>query len=98
MHFTEATDFQKDCYTRVLLGHLDVERAIWPDGVYHGADIDFLARRHLFNAGLEYKHGTGHGVGTCLCVHESLGQIGIARHFKVPFKAGMCVSNEPGFY
>lgn len=64
------TEFQKSCYTRVLMGTLDLERVVWPKGSYHGGDFDILSRRHLFEVGLDYKHGTGHGVGSLLCVHE----------------------------
>lgn len=72
------TDFQKEAYTRVLLGNLDVERVIWPnDHNFAGLDFDTLARKHLWEVGLDYKHGTGHGVGSLLCVHE--GPIGISR-------------------
>jgi Xaa-Pro aminopeptidase len=65
------TLFQKEAYTRVLLGVLELESAVWPKSVdYHGGDLDILARKHLFQAGLDYKHGTGHGVGSMLGVHE----------------------------
>jgi len=65
------TAFQKEAYTRVLLGTLDVERVVWPkNSRFAGKDFDILARKHLFEAGLDYKHGTGHGVGSMLCVHE----------------------------
>jgi len=91
------TAFQKQAYTAVLLGNLDVERVVWPStGTYHGGDFDILARRHLFAAGLDYKHGTGHGVGSLLCVHE--GPIGISRGYTTKFIEGMCVSDEPGYY
>ena len=90
------TDFQRDCYTRVLMGTLDLERVVWPKGSYHGGDFDILARRHLFEAGLDYKHGTGHGVGSLLCVHE--GPIGVSRGYTQKFVEGMCVSDEPGYY
>lgn len=73
MHFSgdHATPEQRDRYTRVLLGVLDLERAVWPTGgPYSGADFDVLARRHLWAAGVDYKHGTGHGVGSFNCVHE----------------------------
>jgi len=60
------------------MGVLDLERATWPKGKgYNGSDLDFLARRHLFEVGLEYRHGTGHGVGSCLFVHE--GPQGVSR-------------------
>ncbi len=73
VHFggSEPTAEQKDRYTRVLLGVLDLERIVWPKGgPYSGADFDVLARRHLWNDGVDYKHGTGHGVGSFNCVHE----------------------------
>ena len=76
-----ATDFQKEAYTRVLMGVLDVERVVWPKdnsrGGIAGLDIDCLARKHLWEVGLDYGHGTGHGVGSMLNVHE--GPIGISR-------------------
>jgi len=66
-----VTDFQKEAYTRVLLGVLDLERIVWPsDSTIGGADMDILARMHLWEVGLDYKHGTGHGVGSFLNVHE----------------------------
>lgn len=63
-HFGEPTEQERDAYTRVLLGNLDVERLIWPNthGV-SGGSIDVLARRRLWDAKLDYGHGTGHGVG-----------------------------------
>ena len=98
-HFcgSEPTLFQKEAYTRVLLGNLDLERIVWPsNSTIAGGDMDILARRHLWEEGLDYKHGTGHGVGSYLCVHE--GPIGVGRGYTVKFVEGMCVSNEPGFY
>lgn len=72
------TDFQKEAYTRVLLGVIDLENAVWPKSKgFGGKDFDILARRHLFIAGLDYNHGTGHGIGSMLCVHE--GPQGISR-------------------
>ena len=97
VHFTEATKEQKEMYTRVLLGTLDVERIVWPSkSTFSGQDFDTLARRHLWAAGVDYGHGTGHGVGTFLCVHE--GPIGISRRAAVKFEVGHCVSDEPGYY
>ena len=58
--------------------------------------MDILARKNLWEVGLDYKHGTGHGVGSYLCVHE--GPNGVCRGYKVKFVEGMCVSDEPGFY
>jgi len=99
IHFggAEPTAFQKEMYTRVLLGVLGVERMVWPStSKISGADIDVLARRHIWEVGKEYRHGTGHGVGYFLCVHE--GPVGVSRGVKEPFKIGHCVSDEPGYY
>lgn len=98
-HFGNATDFQKETYTRVLMGAIDLASAIFPQGV-RDTDIDILARRHLYGAGLEYLHGTGHGIGLFLNVHE--GPI-LIRNPKIQSKAsqlkpGMFVSDEPGYY
>lgn len=79
------------------MGTLDLERIVWPANVgISGADMDILARKALWSAGLDYKHGTGHGVGTYLNVHE--GPHGISRLNRVQLVEGMCVSDEPGFY
>jgi len=81
------------------LGNLELERVVWPKigGHYSGRDFDILARKHLFAAGLNYNHGTGHGVGSLLCVHE--GPIGVSHKKNSPaLTEGMCVSDEPGFY
>jgi Xaa-Pro aminopeptidase len=78
------TAFQKEAYTRVLLGVIDLENAVWPKGRgFAGKDFDILARRHLFTAGLDYNHGTGHGIGSMLCVHE--GPQGVNRRTTVEF-------------
>lgn len=96
-HFGIPSAEEKDAYTRVLLGNLDVERVVIPnDGSHGGADIDVLARRHLWNAGLDYGHGTGHGVGHFLNVHE--GPHGISKYRTIAFEEGMIVTNEPGYY
>lgn len=73
VHFggAEPTAFQKEMYTRVLLGVIDLERIVWPsNSTITGADMDILARRRIWEVGLDYRHGTGHGVGSFLCVHE----------------------------
>lgn len=98
-HFggSEPTAFQKEAYTRVLLGTLGVERLVWPQtGRIAGADMDVLARMYLWDAGLDYCHGTGHGIGSFLNVHE--GPIGISRGRNIKFETGMVVSDEPGYY
>ena len=81
---------------RVLAGHIALARAVFPEGVA-GAHLDAFARQELWRAGLDYDHGTGHGVGSYLSVHE--GPAGISRAAKpVPLAAGMILSNEPGYY
>ena len=95
VHFGEPTSFEKECYTRVLLGNLDLERMVWPKGMT-GADLDVVARRRLWEKCLSYGHGTGHGVGYFLNVHE--GPHGISRGRTLPLKEGMVTSNEPGYY
>jgi Xaa-Pro aminopeptidase len=82
--------------TRVLQGHIAIATAIFPKGV-GGAHLDAFARRALWEVGLDYDHGTGHGVGSYLSVHE--GPVSISRLAKpVPIAEGMILSNEPGFY
>ncbi len=82
--------------TRVMQGHIAIAMAIFPQGVC-GSHLDALARTSLWRAGLDYDHGTGHGVGSYLSVHE--GPVSISRLAKpVPIAAGMILSNEPGFY
>lgn len=91
-----APDVIKDHVTRVLAGHIALAQAVFPEGVA-GAHLDAFARSALWAAGLDYDHGTGHGVGSFLSVHE--GPASIARTAKpVPLEPGMLLSNEPGFY
>ncbi|MFY9287599.1 MAG: aminopeptidase P family protein [Alphaproteobacteria bacterium] len=85
----------RDRFTRVLKGHIALASIRFPEGTT-GADLDVLARQPLWAVGLDYNHGTGHGVGTYLGVHE--GPQGISKRNKVPLKPGMVVSNEPGYY
>lgn len=84
-----------DSYTRVLKGLITISALNWPAGLA-GKDIDSLARKSLWSAGLDYEHGTGHGIGSYLSVHE--GPHGISRRNNVPLSPGMLVSNEPGYY
>lgn len=92
----KPTAEQKDRYTRVLKGHIALAQAIFPNGTT-GAQLDTLARQFLWQAGCDYHHGTGHGVGSYLCVHE--GPQGISKRAPaVPLKPGMILSNEPGYY
>lgn len=83
------------CYTRVLQGMIAISRARFPRGVA-GRDLDALARAPLWMAGQDYDHGTGHGVGAFLSVHE--GPQRISRLSEVPLQPGMILSNEPGYY
>ncbi len=82
-------------FTRVLKGHIALARAKFPRGT-SGAQLDALAREHLWRAGLDYQHGTGHGVGSFLSVHE--GPCGISKRAHQELLPGMILSNEPGFY
>ncbi len=91
----KASNWQKECFTRVLKGHIAMAVAIFPKGTT-GAQLDVLARQYLWQAGLDYGHGTGHGVGSFLGVHE--GPQGISKRALTPLQAGMILSNEPGYY
>jgi Xaa-Pro aminopeptidase len=82
-------------YTLVLKGHIAIATARFPKGT-RGIHLDALARRALWQCGLDYDHGTGHGVGSFLSVHE--GPQGIARRDSAELEPGMILSNEPGFY
>ncbi|SHG03098.1 aminopeptidase P family protein [Bradyrhizobium erythrophlei] len=85
----------QDRFTRVLRGHIAIARAVFPDGTT-GAQIDSLARQYLWQAGIDFEHGTGHGVGSYLSVHE--GPARISKLGTTPLKRGMILSNEPGYY
>jgi Xaa-Pro aminopeptidase len=86
----------RDRFTRVLKGHIALAMAIFPQGV-GGGHIDAFARNALWQVGLDYDHGTGHGVGSYLSVHE--GPVSISRAARpIPIAAGMILSNEPGYY
>lgn len=85
----------RDRFTRVLKGHIAIARAVFPKGAT-GSQIDAFARRSLWEAGLDYDHGTGHGVGAFLSVHE--GPQNISKRPSCALEPGMIVSNEPGYY
>ncbi len=85
----------RDRFTRVLRGHIAIARAVFPDGTT-GAQIDSLARQFLWQAGIDFDHGTGHGVGSYLSVHE--GPARISKLGTTPLRRGMILSNEPGYY
>lgn len=91
-----VSDEVKDRYTRVLKGHIAFACARFPKGT-KGHQLDALARMPLWQAGLDYDHGTGHGVGVCLSVHEHPQRIGKQVN-DVDLEPGMTITNEPGYY
>jgi Xaa-Pro aminopeptidase len=91
----EPTAEMRARFTLVLKGHIAIARSVFPDGTT-GAQLDSFARRYLWEAGLDFDHGTGHGVGSYLSVHEGparISKLGVAA-----LKRGMILSNEPGYY
>ncbi|EHL01672.1 putative Xaa-pro aminopeptidase P [Glarea lozoyensis 74030] len=98
LHFGEPSAFEKKAYTLVLKGNIALDVAVFPKGT-SGFALDTLARQFLWEEGLDYRHGTGHGVGSYLNVHE--GPIGIGtriQYSEVPLSPGNVISNEPGYY
>jgi len=91
----EASDEMRDRFTRVLKGHIAIATAVFPENT-SGAQLDPLARTALWQAGLDFDHGTGHGVGSYLSVHEGPARISKLGH--VALRRGMILSNEPGYY
>jgi Xaa-Pro aminopeptidase len=91
---TPSADMRKN-FTLVLKGHIALARAVFPDGTT-GAQLDTLARQFLWQAGLDFDHGTGHGVGSYLSVHE--GPARISKLGSAALQRGMIPSNEPGYY
>ncbi len=91
---TPSADMRAN-FTRVLKGHIAIARAVFPDGT-SGAQLDPFARQFLWRAGLDFDHGTGHGVGSYLSVHE--GPARISKLGEAALKRGMILSNEPGYY
>jgi len=89
------SDEMRDRFTRVLKGHIAIATAVFPENT-SGAQLDPLARTALWQAGLDFDHGTGHGVGSYLSVHE--GPAHISKLGTVALRRGMIVSNEPGYY
>ena len=90
-----ASAEMRDRFTRVLKGHIAIATALFPENT-SGAQLDTLARTALWEAGLDFDHGTGHGVGSYLSVHE--GPARISKLGNVALKRGMILSNEPGYY
>ncbi|HEX8938373.1 MAG TPA: aminopeptidase P family protein [Sphingomicrobium sp.] len=97
----EPTAEMRDRFTRVLKGHIAIATAVFPKGT-RGSQLDSFARRPLWEAGLDYAHGTGHGVGSFLSVHEGpqrISPVGSSQSGgDEPLKIGMILSNEPGYY
>jgi Xaa-Pro aminopeptidase len=91
----EPTAEMRDRFTRVLKGHIAIARAVFPEGTT-GAQLDSFARQFLWPQGLDFDHGTGHGVGSYLSVHE--GPARISKLGTTALKPGMILSNEPGYY
>ncbi|KDQ10491.1 hypothetical protein BOTBODRAFT_36195 [Botryobasidium botryosum FD-172 SS1] len=97
-HFGTPTAEEIRAFTRVLQGHIAIDTAIFPQGT-SGYLLDAFARRPLWQEGLDYRHGTGHGVGHFLNVHEGPQGIGTRLAYNsTPLKKGMTLSNEPGYY
>ena len=101
MPIGEPTAEMLDRFTRVLKGHIAIATAVFPKGT-RGSQLDSFARRPLWEAGLDYAHGTGHGVGSFLSVHEGpqrISPVGSSQSGgDEPLQAGMILSNEPGYY
>ncbi|TVY44336.1 putative Xaa-Pro aminopeptidase P [Lachnellula occidentalis] len=98
LHFDQPTEMERKAYTLVLKGNIALDVAVFPKGT-SGFALDTLARQFLWEEGLDYRHGTGHGVGSYLNVHE--GPIGIGtriQYSEVPLAPGNVLSNEPGYY
>uniref|UniRef100_A0A8C6TE29 X-prolyl aminopeptidase (aminopeptidase P) 2, membrane-bound n=1 Tax=Neogobius melanostomus TaxID=47308 RepID=A0A8C6TE29_9GOBI len=94
VHWGQPTPMQKEAYTRVLMGNIEISRTIFPSGT-KGVYMEMLGRRALWEVGLNYGHGTGHGVGNYFGVHEW--PVGFQSN-NIGFTAGMFTSIEPGYY
>ncbi|XP_054852958.1 xaa-Pro aminopeptidase 2 [Eublepharis macularius] len=94
VHWGEPTPFQKEAYTRVLMGNIDLSRLTFPSKT-SGRVVEAVARRALWEVGLNYGHGTGHGIGNFLSVHEW--PVGFMSN-NIPLERGMFTSIEPGYY
>ncbi|XP_005088947.1 xaa-Pro aminopeptidase 1 [Aplysia californica] len=98
VHLGTPSKHEQECFTRVLKGHINLSSAIFPNGI-KGQMLDTLARTSLWSVGLDYRHGTGHGVGAFLNVHE--GPCGISfrvRNNEIPLEENMVLTDEPGYY
>ncbi|XP_030841519.1 xaa-Pro aminopeptidase 1-like [Strongylocentrotus purpuratus] len=98
-HFGTPTQHQKECFTRVLKGVISLATAVFPEGT-RGVLLDSFARQHLWEIGLDYMHGTGHGIGSYLNVHEPPHLISyrVGPGSEAPLEAGIFMSDEPGYY
>ncbi|XP_026212785.1 xaa-Pro aminopeptidase 2 [Anabas testudineus] len=94
VHWGTPTPMQKEAFTRVLMGNIEISRTIFPSGT-RGVNMEMLGRRALWEVGLNYGHGTGHGVGNYFGVHEW--PVGFQSN-NIPFREGMFTSIEPGYY
>ncbi|KAI4327561.1 hypothetical protein L6164_020006 [Bauhinia variegata] len=98
VHFGKPSAHEKECYTAVLKGHIALGNARFPNGT-NGHALDILARVPLWKYGLDYRHGTGHGIGSYLNVHEGPHLISFRPQARnVPLQASMTVTDEPGYY
>ena len=98
VHYGTPTDYEKECFTRVLKGMIGLASAVFPDKT-KGHCVDSFARHHLWQVGLDYLHGTGHGVGAFLNVHEGPCGISWRVYPNDPgLQEGMVLSDEPGYY
>jgi Xaa-Pro aminopeptidase len=98
VHFGKPSAHEKACYTAVLKGHIALGEARFPNGT-NGHALDILARVPLWKYGLDYRHGTGHGIGSYLNVHEGPHLISFRPQARnVPLHASMTVTDEPGYY
>lgn len=97
VHFGTPSPRQKECFTRVLQGHIGVDTAVFPENT-PGFVLDVFARSSLWKIGLDYRHGTGHGVGAALNVHEGPQSVSARYGNMTGLQAGMVISNEPGYY
>lgn len=98
VHLGTPSKHEQECFTRVLKGHINLSSTVFPNGV-KGQMLDTLARTSLWSVGLDYRHGTGHGVGAFLNVHE--GPCGITyrnRNNEIPLAENMVLTDEPGYY
>ncbi|KAJ7331094.1 Xaa-Pro aminopeptidase 2 [Desmophyllum pertusum] len=99
VHFGTPTAHEKDAYTRVLKGQISLALAVFPNKI-QGRFLDTIARKEMWGNGLDYRHGTGHGIGMFLSVHEGPQRIapGCPKPWERPIVPGMFQSDEPGYY